>query len=124
MREVDALCDSWMGSNDTVESYCGYLLLNSTILHTIHIRYILIRFALCPVLLFYLDLVPRSSYYPTRTVTTVTDCIKDRGWRHRGWISSVRRLPKDDDGYSFPRKAARVEMTDRAERLCLGIYLQ
>ena len=32
------------------------------------------------------DLVPRSSYYPTRTVTT--DCIKDRGWRHRGWISS------------------------------------
>ena len=38
------------------------------------------------VLLFYLDLVPRSSYYPTRTVTT--DCIKDRGWRHRGWISS------------------------------------
>lgn len=40
MREVDALCDSWMGSNDKVESYCGYLLLNSTILHTIHIRYI------------------------------------------------------------------------------------
>ena len=40
MREVDALCDSWMGSNDKVESYCGYLLLNSTILHKINIGYI------------------------------------------------------------------------------------
>ena len=80
-----------MGSNDKVESYRGYVLLNSTILHTIHIRYMYvvtgaqkdrhsvsvtlaevfksfipcchcrIRFALCPVLLLYLETRTRRS---------------------------------------------------------------